>query len=207
MLAAMAHREPDRVPVDLGATPSSCISVAAYDRWMRASGLDGDAPRVYDVVQQLAEPAEPVLAYCRVDVIDIGRAFHRAGDWVEGKRTGTLFSVQVVSAEGDLVQTGYEAIGGIMGFELFDVHPPEEVAEKCDILSIHLAANSMTKNIINAEVLGKLKPGAFVINTARADVLDYKALAAVVSVDTDARTVTFAALALVIHRGVPRWSR
>jgi len=33
------------------------------------------------------------------------------------------------SAEGDLVQTGYEAIGGITGFELFDVHPPEEVAE------------------------------------------------------------------------------
>ena len=51
------------------------------------------------------------------------------GTWVEGKRTGTLFSVQVVSAKGDLVQTGYEAVGGIMGFELFDVHPPEDVAE------------------------------------------------------------------------------
>jgi len=51
------------------------------------------------------------------------------GDRVEGKRTGTLLSVQVVSAEGDIVQTGYEAIGGIMGFELFDVNPPEEVAE------------------------------------------------------------------------------
>lgn len=50
------------------------------------------------------------------------------GNWAEGKRTGTLFSVQVVSAEGDLVQTGYEAIGGAMGFELFDSHPPEEVA-------------------------------------------------------------------------------
>ena len=35
----------------------------------------------------------------------------------------------------------------------------------------------MTKGIVNAEVIGKLKPGAFVINTARADVMDYKALA------------------------------
>jgi TldD protein len=51
------------------------------------------------------------------------------GGWIEGKRTGTLFSVQVVSAEGELVQTGYEAIGGIMGFELFDSYPPEEVAQ------------------------------------------------------------------------------
>ena len=57
------------------------------------------------------------------------------------------------------------------------VETPAEVAEKCDILSIHLAASPMTKNIVNAAVIGKLKPGAFVINTARADVVDYKALA------------------------------
>ena len=60
------------------------------------------------------------------------------------------------------------------------VNTPAEVAEKCDILTIHLAANPMTKGIVNAEVLGKLKPGAYVINTARADVLDYQALAAAV---------------------------
>jgi D-3-phosphoglycerate dehydrogenase / 2-oxoglutarate reductase len=57
------------------------------------------------------------------------------------------------------------------------VQTPAEVAEKCDILSIHLAANPMTKGIVSADVIGRLKPGAFVINTARADVLDYKALA------------------------------
>jgi D-3-phosphoglycerate dehydrogenase len=60
------------------------------------------------------------------------------------------------------------------------VDTPAEVAEKCDILTIHLAANPITKGIVNAEVLGKLKPGAYVVNTARADVLDYKALAAAV---------------------------
>ena len=57
------------------------------------------------------------------------------------------------------------------------VQTPAEVAERCDILSIHLAANPMTKGIVSAEVIGRLKPGAFVINTARADVMDYKALA------------------------------
>jgi len=60
------------------------------------------------------------------------------------------------------------------------VQTPAEVAERCDILSIHLAANPMTKGIVNADVLAKLKPGAYVINTARPDVLDYKALAAAV---------------------------
>ncbi len=57
---------------------------------------------------------------------------------------------------------------------------PAEVAEKCDVLTIHLAAGPLTKNIVNADVLGKLKPGSYVINTARADVVDYDALAKVV---------------------------
>jgi TldD protein len=51
------------------------------------------------------------------------------GLFIEGERVGTVFSVQVVSAKGDIVQTGYEPAGGTMGFELFDLHPPEEVAE------------------------------------------------------------------------------
>lgn len=53
---------------------------------------------------------------------------------------------------------------------------PADVASQCDIFSIHLAASADTKTIINADVLNKLKPGSYVINTARADVLDYKAL-------------------------------
>lgn len=48
------------------------------------------------------------------------------------------------------------------------------------MLTVHVAAAKETKNIINAEVIGKLKPGAYVINTARADVMDYKALAVAV---------------------------
>jgi TldD protein len=48
---------------------------------------------------------------------------------VEGERAGTVFSIQVVSAEGEVIQTGYEPVGGTMGFELFGLHPPEEVAE------------------------------------------------------------------------------
>ena len=51
------------------------------------------------------------------------------GTSVGGERVGTVFSVQVISAEGDIVQTGYEPLGGTMGFEIFDFHPPEEVAE------------------------------------------------------------------------------
>ncbi len=49
--------------------------------------------------------------------------------WIEGERVGTVFSVQVVASQEDIIQTGYEPIGGTMGFELFELFPPEKLAE------------------------------------------------------------------------------
>ena len=57
---------------------------------------------------------------------------------------------------------------------------PAEVAAGCDILSVHVALSSQTKHLVNAEVLSQLKRGAFVVNTARAEVMDYEALEAAV---------------------------
>jgi len=76
VLAAIEHRQPDRVPVDLGATPSSGISAIAYGNLKKHLGMTHGATRVYDVVQQLAEPEESILDRFRVDVVDIGRAFN-----------------------------------------------------------------------------------------------------------------------------------
>lgn len=52
----------------------------------------------------------------------------------------------------------------------------QSVAEKSDILSVHLAMKPETKNIISKEVLSSLKEGAYFINTARAGVVDEDAL-------------------------------
>ena len=53
---------------------------------------------------------------------------------------------------------------------------PEEVAEKSDVLSVHLALTGETRSLVNAAVLARLKPGAYFINTARAEVVDHAAL-------------------------------
>ena len=76
ILAAIEHRQPDRVPVDLGATPSSGISAIAYANLKQHLGLHHGHTRVYDVVQQLAQPEDDILDRFGVDVIDIGRAFN-----------------------------------------------------------------------------------------------------------------------------------
>ncbi|HHL39787.1 MAG TPA: TldD/PmbA family protein [Deltaproteobacteria bacterium] len=51
------------------------------------------------------------------------------GDHVEEERTSVLYLCQVVAREGDVIQTGYEPVGGAAGLELLDETPPEEVAE------------------------------------------------------------------------------
>jgi uroporphyrinogen decarboxylase len=82
VLSAIAHRQPDRVPVDLGATPSSGISAIAYDRVKRRLGINSGSTRVYDVVQQLAQPEEALLDRFKIDVLDVGRSYNTApADW------------------------------------------------------------------------------------------------------------------------------
>ena len=53
---------------------------------------------------------------------------------------------------------------------------PEELAERCDVLSVHLALTPETRGLVNASVLGRLREGSYFINTARAELVDYVAL-------------------------------
>jgi len=53
---------------------------------------------------------------------------------------------------------------------------PEEVAERSEIVSVHLALSNETRGLVSRSVIGKLKPGSYFINTARAEVVDYAAL-------------------------------
>jgi len=45
-------------------------------------------------------------------------------------KQGIVFAVQVVAADGDIIQTGFEPVGGTLGFELFEEDPPEQIARR-----------------------------------------------------------------------------
>jgi uroporphyrinogen decarboxylase len=84
ILAAIEHRQPDRVPVDLGATASSGIAAIAYGNLKRHLGLTSGHTHVYDVVQQLAQPEDFILDRFAIDVVDVGRVFNtRDSDWYD----------------------------------------------------------------------------------------------------------------------------
>ena len=53
---------------------------------------------------------------------------------------------------------------------------PQAVAAEADIVSVHLALNSETRNAIDAEFFSAMRQGAYFINTARGEVVDQQAL-------------------------------
>lgn len=77
--AAVAHREPDRVPIDCGAMRSTGIQAIAYGRLAAHLGVRNAKVRVFDVVQQLAEPERWFLDRFSVDAINAGREFPHVG--------------------------------------------------------------------------------------------------------------------------------
>lgn len=50
--------------------------------------------------------------------------------------------------------------------------PLEELAGRCDILSLHCAANEQTTHMVNEAFLSQVKPGAILVNTARGQLVD-----------------------------------
>ena len=52
------------------------------------------------------------------------------GLYVEDNRIHTRYFINVIASKEGLLQTGYEAPGGAVGFELIEEHPPEELARK-----------------------------------------------------------------------------
>ncbi len=71
LLTALNHKEPDRVPFDLGGTVVTGIHVKAYRALRDYLGLPPIEPIIVDVVQQLARVDEDVAERLGVDVRNV----------------------------------------------------------------------------------------------------------------------------------------
>ena len=120
----------------------------------------------------------------------------RAGKW-SGWRPTHMLGTQVTGATLGVIGMG--RIGHAMakrchlGFGMrivfFDAFPPkdlevpaerlgsvEEVLEAADFVSLHVPGGGENFHLINAERLQRMKPTAFLINSARGDIVDESAL-------------------------------
>lgn len=80
-----------------------------------------------DVAWKIAPQIQQVRVMYRDKVRNIQIA-NSQGRLAKDEQTETMFFVHTIASNGQILQTGYEPIGGTVGFELFDVMPPEEVA-------------------------------------------------------------------------------
>ena len=90
---ALNHEEPDRVPVDIGASRVTGISAIAYRNLLDYLGLFENV-RVYDVKQQLADPSLAVVERLGADVLGLhrlgpttGMPFLELDRWKPGRLT------------------------------------------------------------------------------------------------------------------------
>jgi uroporphyrinogen decarboxylase len=67
LLATLDHREPDRIPFDLGSTQVTGIHVMAYVHLREYLGLPRVEPRLCDTIQQLALPDDDVIERLGID--------------------------------------------------------------------------------------------------------------------------------------------
>ena len=129
------------------------------------------------------------------------RSFYngKAGTELLGKKLGIL-------AFGNVGRNVARIAKGF-GMEVyaFDAYCPKEVIEaagvkatdtqadlfaECDIISLHIPATAETKQSINAALVGSMKKGAIIVNTARKEVINEPELIQLMTERTDIKYLT-----------------
>ena len=137
------------------------------------------------------------------------RPTHMIGTKVTGKTLGLIGMGRIARAMAHKAHHGFG-----MKIIFNDPYPPppeivqvlqaeprntlEEVLQEADFVSLHCPGGDETRHLINDQRLAMMKPSAFIINTARGDVIDPAALIKAL------RQGTIAGAGLDVYEGEPR---
>ncbi len=136
------------------------------------------------------------------------RPTHMMGTKVTGKTLGLIGFGRIARAMAHKAHFGFG-----MRIIFNDPYPPpaevcnalgaaacatvEDVLGAADFVALHCPGGEATRHLMNAERLSRMKPGAFLINTARGDVVDQDALVAAL------QRATIAGAGLDVYDGEP----
>ncbi|MBM3706789.1 MAG: hypothetical protein FJW69_00385 [Actinobacteria bacterium] len=82
--SAINHKITDRIPIDMGGTPQTSISITAYKKLIDTLGFNKKYPKLYDFAAQFALPEIEVMDYFQTDVIEMAHGFlNSINDWKE----------------------------------------------------------------------------------------------------------------------------
>ncbi len=139
------------------------------------------------------------------------RPTHMMGGKVTGKTLGLIGMGRIGRAMAERAHHGFAMKilyydrypvdpAAIAGLEAESCGSVEEVLQRSDFVSLHCPGGHENYHLINEERLSLMRPGAFLINSARGDVVDEIALARAL----EARTI--AGAGLDVYEGEPRVS-
>lgn len=161
--------------IDLDACAARGIKVS------RTVGANSDAVADYAfaLILALARKVIPIDARCRksdwskITTSDVyGKTLGLIGLGAIGRRAARRakgFSMRVLAYD-----VGWdEAYARAEGIELAEI---DTIMQDCDFISLHLPLLDSTRGIISAERIARMKPTAYLINTARGGLIDEAAL-------------------------------
>ncbi len=115
------------------------------------------------------------------------RPTHMMGTSVTGKTLGLIGMGRIARAVATRAARGFDmkivfhdpfppGAEALAGLNAVQAESPEDVYAQADFLSLHCPGGKETYHLIGTQVFKAMKPGAFLINTARGDVVDEAAL-------------------------------
>ena len=113
VLAALDHREPDRVPIDLGSNLTSGIMAHALDKLRRHLGLAVRPVRVHEVFQMLGEVELDVVERLGADILPVEPLVQFFGLRREGWKPWRLWDGTEVLVPGQFA-VDVDAEGGLL---------------------------------------------------------------------------------------------
>lgn len=122
-----------------------------------------------------------------------------SGTELKGKKLGILAfgnvgrNVARIAKGFDMEVYAYDAFCPKEAIEAAGVHAAasrEELFEQCDIVSLHIPATPETRQSINHDLVGKMKKGGILVNTARKEVIDEQGLISLMQERTDLKYIT-----------------
>ena len=123
----------------------------------------------------------------------------KSGTELMGKRLGILAfgnvgrNVARIAKGFGMEVSAYDAYCPAEVIEAAGVHAAknqDELFETCDIVSLHIPATAETRQSINRALVGKMKKGAILINTARKEVINESELLELMAERTDLKYIT-----------------
>lgn len=139
----------------LGLMLAAARSIPAGDAALRAGRF------------QLGTRAGPVLAGKTVGLIGLGRIGALMARYCRA------LDMQVLAWSPNLTPERAAAAGATYT-------PKDELLARADVVSIHLVLSARTRGVLGAADLARMKPGAILVNTSRAPLVDEDALVAAV---------------------------